>query len=185
MKLYKVAFGALFVAWLGGCSEQDGVGQALALAKIDMAAAIGAAKAELGGAYALEVEFVAEEGAPIFDVELLDGGEVVSVTIDGVEGTVLERQEIVSSELEKVIIDAIEDLGREGRIGLLKALKRGAEIVGGGTPIEVDVEQDGRGPIFVIVYAVGDARREAVVAIAKEAPPVPAAPAANEAVDDR
>ncbi|MFG0320407.1 MAG: PepSY domain-containing protein [Planctomycetota bacterium JB042] len=153
----------------GGCSKEEGVDEALAMAKIGLADAIDAARAEVGGGFALEAELEAGDGGPVYTVELLVDGGVREVVVDAVGGAVRGTQEIVSSPEEREVLDAVEDLGREGRISLKKALKRGAEDVGGGAAIEVDVELEEGGPAFVIVYALGEGTREAVVPMRKAA----------------
>lgn len=171
MKPLELIVPVVLAVSLSGCAEKDGLESALALAKIGLPDAVQAAKDAAGGGFALEAELSGETGGAVYHVEVLKDDGVSEVVVDGVSGEAAAPSPVTLDAEEQQVIDAIRALAKEERLSLPKAVKRGQETLGGGVPVEVDVELEAEGPVFVIVYSTDQGRRETVVPIQKASTP--------------
>lgn len=98
--LVPLAFVLGAVTMSGAYAEMSDPNDALAIeqAHVSLGEAIAAAEQEIGGK-ASRAEFEVDDGHVIFDVEVVKGGEVHDVAVDGRDGRVLQaRADAADSE---------------------------------------------------------------------------------------
>lgn len=164
--LRSLSLTAGLVALSACAGEDDDTAAALEAAQVDMSAALEAALAELPGAFPLEVDLELQNAKPVYEVELLNDGQVLLVLIDGVTGKASGRSQLKPDDEERRVLDALEAVPVGARTSLADALSEATRKVDQGRPVEVDLELDAqRRPVYVIGLLRGDSEEEVEVLI--------------------
>ena len=150
------------------CGKFEDTHSALTASKITMAQAVKAARAEIEGGVAMEVELEMVEEKPMFNVEIASAEKILSVQVDGISGEVLNKTDLELDPEEQRVVGELLAIDPEQRLGLVGALKKALAGTEDGKAVEVDLEEKDGELVYKIRVMVGNLSEEKSVKIKQD-----------------
>jgi uncharacterized membrane protein YkoI len=129
--------------------------------KTDLLASIAAAKASAPGARFLGAEFGTDEGRSIYSVVLVGDGVVHEISIDPVDGKILEAGEEKLDEEGQKFID--EMLGEHASVAVEQAISAALEKLPGSWARAAGLAHDGQRTCYGVLVMSGGATKQVLV----------------------